>query len=576
MDNILLVFLNNLKDIEGFNKIIDEFDKRDYKMYLYDNIKETDFDFSELPDIIEFYKNQHMNVNKIVVLSNLRDLIFAWYRCYNSLIDDFIYFIDEEESNYFDFEDKHYNFYFNLWNFKNIENETINGKIYINNIANKKIDLNFCSKFEDFDFINKLNKKPIRKTYVYRKYQYTFDYKNTYVRDENICFSDSLGRIVMFKGQSQYDVLRVLIDYMAEAFESMGYNVDIIDLLNPNFAEEINRKIIHNKCDFVFSNNCIAIDLKINNENLYDKLGIPFIGVLGDHPVNQLSRIINSPKKALFVCIDKENVQYMNKYFPHKNAIFASYHAYKTKNYIEKKYNDREIDVLFSGSLINPSQIKDSWNDFGKEIREILNQTVDMALKNNDTIEKNLNEILKSHFIGNITIEERATLHSLVERYIRMYKRYNLVKEIGKTNLKVVCFGNSEEYEKLNVNKKLQIHPNCTFQELLDLMNNSKIVLNMTGHLHEGVTERILSSMINGAAVVTESNNYIRQNFNDGEDIILYSCNQLDSVAGKINYFLKNQHVLECIAKRGQDKAKKRFDFKIMLTKTIEAINNTY
>ena len=98
MDNILLIFLNNLERTDEFNRIIDEFDKNGYKMYLLDNIKEDQFfSFDELPNLVDFYKKGYKNVNKTVVLSNSRDLIFFWYRCYNSVADDFIYFIDATE-----------------------------------------------------------------------------------------------------------------------------------------------------------------------------------------------------------------------------------------------------------------------------------------------------------------------------------------------------------------------------------------------------------------------------------------------------------------------------------------------
>lgn len=81
MDNILLIFLNDLGRIEEFNEIIDKFDKNGYKMYLLNNIREDEyFSFDSLPNFVELYKNEHKNINKVVVLSNSRDLIFSWYR----------------------------------------------------------------------------------------------------------------------------------------------------------------------------------------------------------------------------------------------------------------------------------------------------------------------------------------------------------------------------------------------------------------------------------------------------------------------------------------------------------------
>ena len=83
-----------------------------------------------LPVVVANYRAEYENINKIVVLTNSRDLIFSWYRCYNSVVDDFIYFIDKDEKNYFDADDKHYKFYHSLSQFKGIEGETVEGDLY--------------------------------------------------------------------------------------------------------------------------------------------------------------------------------------------------------------------------------------------------------------------------------------------------------------------------------------------------------------------------------------------------------------------------------------------------------------
>jgi len=129
MDNILLIFLSNLKYIDKFNKIIDKFSEQRYKIYVYEDIINIDFKHTDLPEIIRYYNEE--GSNKIVILSNIRDLLYFCYRCYNQLVDDFIYFIEDEENNYFDVDDKYYSAYFNIFEFNGIENETIDGSIYM-------------------------------------------------------------------------------------------------------------------------------------------------------------------------------------------------------------------------------------------------------------------------------------------------------------------------------------------------------------------------------------------------------------------------------------------------------------
>ena len=145
MDNILLIFLNDLERVEEFNEIIDKFDKNGYKMYLLDNIRKDDH-FSS------------------------RDLIFSWYRCYNSVVDDYIYFIDEDEKNYFLPSDRHFNFYYNLYEFNGIDKETVEGKIYLS--KKDRAVLSIChgrkclDYFSNFDFFNKNIKKHLNKKLI--------------------------------------------------------------------------------------------------------------------------------------------------------------------------------------------------------------------------------------------------------------------------------------------------------------------------------------------------------------------------------------------------------------------------
>lgn len=193
MDNILLVFLNDLENIQEFNAIIDKFSEKKYSMYLLDSIKEDEyFNMDSLPELVEFYKSQHESINKFVVLSNSRDLLFSWYRCYNSVVDDFIYFVDENEKNYFNIDHRHFGFYDKLSLFNQINQESLNGKIYLNIHFNnyKKIikfllgdnDFRYFDSFDNYNFDEReIEKENISKKYIADGYEYLFgaDNKNT-------------------------------------------------------------------------------------------------------------------------------------------------------------------------------------------------------------------------------------------------------------------------------------------------------------------------------------------------------------------------------------------------------------
>ncbi|KGI39723.1 glycosyltransferase [Clostridium tetani] len=570
MDNLLLVFPHNVENIEEWNSIINKFDKKNYYVYILNDISTVDFDISYLSGIIEYHKNLHKNINKVVIMSNARDLILAWYRCYNSIVDDFIYFIDEDENNFFIPEDEQFPFYYNLCEFNGIEKEIIDGKIYLNKKDEKILPIYYEEKYFDlfynFNFFNKKVKKSLNKKYIFNDFEYSF-ISNIEEKWENIKIGKFNKRIVFIKGQSQYNMLRIGTYYRTIYYKKLGFEVELLDLLDPNIVRNINDFIINKKCDYISSSNCIGIDIQLDDgRNLYDVLDIPFLGGLGDHPVNQLKRIMNSPHKTLFTCLDKENVEYFKNYFPEKKIVLINGSGYPSINYKKKKFIDRKIDILFAGSLIDPIEIKNSWHNLDTNSQLIINKVSDLAIKENFLINID-NEISKMFLKYNIKgkgLNYRALIHSQVERYVRFYKRYELIKKIGESELNVHCVGNVEEYNKLNKSGKLVIKDKVDYESLLEMMNDSKMLLNINSHLYNGATERIMSAMINGAAVVTKEDRFTRSHFNDGENIILYD---FDTVIDRIKYYIKNMDELEKIALNGQREAINKYDYRINMYK---------
>ncbi|WP_096635449.1 glycosyltransferase [Clostridium cochlearium] len=118
-------------------------------------------------------------------MSNARDLILSWFRCYNSIVDDFIYFIDEDEKNYYKPNDELSPFVHELSSFTNIEKEEIIGHIYINinNYNYSKIiyllfqnnNFRYFNYIGEYCFYNKTSKSLISKTYIYKDNLYNFE-----------------------------------------------------------------------------------------------------------------------------------------------------------------------------------------------------------------------------------------------------------------------------------------------------------------------------------------------------------------------------------------------------------------
>jgi spore maturation protein CgeB len=99
-------------------------------------------------------------------------------------------------------------------------------------------------------------------------------------------------------------------------------------------------------------------------------------------------------------------------------------------------------------------------------------------------------------------------------------------------------------------------HDFLNTREYLATMSRSKIVLNTTPNGKYSMTERQLSAMMNGAAVATDTNDYIEQCFADNS-IIGFSHKDYKALADKLLYLLASPQKLEEIARNGEEAAKK-------------------
>jgi predicted XRE-type DNA-binding protein len=157
MDNRLLVVSYQIRDNANFEKLIAQFREQGYAIHVI-NITDNRFEPFILPALLN-----DLQVNEathLVILSNIMEVIFCWFRFYNSLADSFIYWIEVPYQFFYTKENPNYNFYQSVFNLMGIEQETVVGKIYCNiNFNNYPFLFNFWiyqNNFKYFDALDNL------------------------------------------------------------------------------------------------------------------------------------------------------------------------------------------------------------------------------------------------------------------------------------------------------------------------------------------------------------------------------------------------------------------------------------
>lgn len=79
-----------------------------------------------------------------------------------------------------------------------------------------------------------------------------------------------------------------------------------------------------------------------------------------------------------------------------------------------------------------------------------------------------------------------------------------------------------------------------SFDKMLQIMGNSKIVLNLQYHQNTGIHPRITCGLSCGAFCITNENEDIRKTFSENDKVIFLSENCLKETTDKISDILKN------------------------------------
>ncbi len=379
-----------------------------------------------------------------------------------------------------------------------------------------------------------------------------------------------MGRIVLYKGQSQYDVLRVFTDQLAEAFRLLQQETVVVDLIAAD-AEEQLKKAFAQPCDFVFSFNGIGIDFKLGEKSLYDALGTVFVFSLVDDPLHHIPRLEAPCNNLLVTCVDRYHTNimpYLNQYrtfgfLPHGGCVLKEDH----------KEAKRENDIIFSGSYGEPEEYRQTWKDYPIVLKKILEDTIEHALcTEQQPLAAAVQEVITARnlYLDPHLSKKLLPILPLADRYLRMKRRKECLEVLAKAGFKVKIYGNG--WDKADFAKNFEVYPAINFNDLLKIIARSKIVLNIVPSFVEGSHERVFTAMLNGAVAVTDRNTYYEKEFAEDKNIVMYSWGRLNELPDKIYDLLKNEEKRERIAEAGYKEATKKHTWTVRALSIIQMV----
>lgn len=292
----------------------------------------------------------------------------------------------------------------------------------------------------------------------------------------------------------------------------------------------------------------------------WDLIDAPYYQLCLDFPLFIADRIDIPLKNHYILCGNDKYIPVIKEAMPHiRDAYFFPMTG--VENLCLIPWKERSHDVVFIGTYNDYREYLGSLSGYDSDIR-LLAETIFNVMKEDvglDQIEamKQALEILNISISG----EEMYDWFKVIGGITRgafSYHRERIIEKILDSGIKLEVFGDSWKNSPFFENKNLIINDSTDEIGYKEILSDTKVSLNVMYANKSGFTERYGYSMLNGAVCVSDTSDYICNNFEDKKDIVFYDLQSLDDIADKIKWLLDNPKEGERISKNAYNKAKSK------------------
>lgn len=355
-----------------------------------------------------------------------------------------------------------------------------------------------------------------------------------------------------------YDTLDLFTGKLREAFRELGYASFLYDAARQEESKNSLLALLADGGQFAcitFNNLGYNLDLP-DGKNIWDAYGIPYINILMDHPFHYEKPLRNAPATSVVLGTDRNHVTYIRRF--HKNIGKADFlpHAGVELGGSHKPLSQRGIDVLYAGALpiytvadMIPDLSSIPEVDGVKMAQEVLGELVRHPKR---TTEEVIEEYLKVHRadISEQRIQQITMQMRFLDSYATSFFREQAVRILVENGIRVTAYGTGWDQCDWSDNPHLNYKGKVLAPDILPLMNDSKIVLNTMTWFKAGSHDRVFNGMLAKAVVVTDDSTYLRREFTDGKELVMFPLEELRALPERVfdlfGHLQSAQQIADC------------------------------
>lgn len=322
---------------------------------------------------------------------------------------------------------------------------------------------------------------------------------------------------------------------------------------------------------------------------LHDLIKGPKINFQFDHPIWMKNHYIRMPEHCYIATHDRNYAAFIEKYYPRiagSSIIFpggcekaaGENGKQEAERNLRGAQDKKEYQISFIGTYTDYRSylplIRNSQGIIKKIAAHFLFR---MKQHPEETAEKALEESLRK---DEIVLSDEEFLEVLdgvkpMIYCIMSYYREKAVKVILEAGITLEVFGDSWKKSPFGDSPYLRIHEAVDMRESLEVMEKSLISFNVMAWHKDGFTERIANSMLQHSVVLTDESTYLKEQFTDGKDILMYRLNELYKIQELLADYLEGagRDNLQMIAENAYRKAKENYTWEQSAKKLLAFID---
>lgn len=368
---------------------------------------------------------------------------------------------------------------------------------------------------------------------------------------------DNTQPILIYRGSDFCsNVLNLFAEELAKVFLSLRQRVEVFDIEkegNQALTKNISR---HFKAVIGIQTYVFSIKMQDNTTNLHDLIEGPKFNFILDHPAWLREHIFNAPENYYILTLDRNYQTFAKKYykkikdcffFPPAGCLPAA------QNHLPKRY-----DLTFIGSYRNYRERLEVLRTYDSKHRHFAARYLGIMKKHPELpAESAFSQVLASYRLS-LADEDFLDLFYEMRQVcfcIMLYYREKVISTLLHAQIEVQVYGESWKNAPFSNHPCLMIHPEVDAAASLQIMQESKLSLNIMSWHKDGLTERILNAMLCQSVVISDTSTALTEFFTDREDLLLFDLKRLDTLPPLIKTILTDEKQLEQIAVSGYQKA---------------------